>query len=106
MSKSLQIHSLYDIIEILKDYNPSFEFHVTQNGEKSIIPSYGNWCLEDMIKRFDNIQLVVDISNPYVDYKTCEQQIEDIHKLEKLSSRITDDITKLRKEETSDGTTS
>lgn len=172
MSKSLQVHSLYNIVEMLRDYEASFDFHVTdKDGEKSIIPSYGNWCLEDMVKRFDKIEIVVDMGKMYVDSKTYEQQIadilseeydwreikkvsikdrglsytveiflghhnpslyrygnvltlednetvtidifrttsysvDDVHKLEKLTSRISDVVNKLRKEETSNGTTS
>lgn len=79
MSKSLQVHSLYNIVEMLRDYEASFDFHVTdKDGEKSIIPSYGNWCLEDMVKRFDKIEIVVDMGKMYVDSKTYEQQIADI----------------------------
>lgn len=78
MSKSLQIHSLYNVVELLRDYDINFSFHVEAGGETSIIPSYGNWCLEDMVKRFDKIEIVADMGKTHREHISKEQEIADI----------------------------
>lgn len=78
MSKSLQIHSLYNVVELLRDYDVNFSFRVEADGETSVIPSYGNWCLEDMVKRFDKIEIVADMGKTHREHISKEQEIADI----------------------------